>query len=300
MKIDLQHCTALSRLNAVNWRELNKRVDKVNVVISGIPTTNLEGTNKPVHAAARFVCDSVGPREYGSTAQCLPPWRVRLSNKLSVFWRELSQLVALGGILFLNERTVAHLTRKFNLAEVDVNTVIEVLKQKVTAFARRICRYDNRTLQYRQKQLFRMDAKKVLYARVTDMDVPEPGAALDFWKALWEKPAIHNAAADWLRSIEAGLCSLTGQSNLRITLLHVQTSLNRMHIIGEPLEMILYICFGGKSCVQYILAYLINLQELLDGSIPEWLVMGRTTLIQKDNKRPVPSIYRPITCLPTI
>ena len=44
-----------------------------------------------------------------------------------------------------------------------------------------------------------------------------------------------------------------------------------------------------------------QLQEVLDGSISEWLVMGRIILIQKDKaKGPVPSNYRPITCLPTI
>ena len=193
----------------MNWRELNKLVDKVNVVISGIPTINLEGTSKLVYAVARFVCDSVGPRERGIAAQCVPPWRVRLSNKLSLFRRELSQLVALGEGRLLNERTVAYLTRKFDLAEVDVNIVIEVLKQKVTALAHRIRRYDKCALQYHQNQLFRMDPKKVLYPRATGMDFPEPGAALDFWKALWEKPTIHNGAADWLRSVKAGLCSLT-------------------------------------------------------------------------------------------
>ena len=63
------------------------------------------------------------------------------------------------------------------------------------------------------------------------MDVPEPGAALDFCKTLWEIPTVHNGAANWLRSIEAGLCFLTRQSYLCITLLHV-------------LEVILYICLG--------------------------------------------------------
>ena len=61
------------------------------------------------------------------------------------------------------------------------------------------------------------------------MDVPEPG--VDFCKTLWEIPTIHNGAANWLRSIEAGLRFLTRQSNLCITLLHV-------------LEAILYICLG--------------------------------------------------------
>ena len=124
---------------------------------------------------ARFVCDSVGPRERSSVAQGTPPWKVRLSNRLSVFRRELSQLVALREGRLLNERMVAFLTRKFNLIEVDVNTVIEVLKQKVTAVAHRIRRYDNRCLRYRQNQVFRMNPRQVLYPKATDMDVPEPG-----------------------------------------------------------------------------------------------------------------------------
>ena len=92
------------------------------------------------------------------------------------------------------------------------------------------------------------------------MNVPEPGAALVFWKTLWEKPTIHNGAADWLRSIEAELCSLTRQSNLRITPLHVQTSLNRMHNWKAPGSDFIH-SFCGKSCVQYILAYLINCKK---------------------------------------
>ena len=67
-----------------------------------------------------------------------------------LYFAELSQLVALREGRLLNERTVAFLTRKCNLIEVDVKTVIEVLKQKVTAVAHRIRRYDNRCLQYRQ------------------------------------------------------------------------------------------------------------------------------------------------------
>ena len=44
-----------------------------------------------------------------------------------------------------------------------------------------------------------------------------------------------------------------------------------------------------------------QLQEVLNGSIPEWLVMGGTTLIQKvKSKGPAPGNYRPITCLPIV
>ena len=43
-----------------------------------------------------------------------------------------------------------------------------------------------------------------------------------------------------------------------------------------------------------------TLQECLDkGDVPEWMVKGRTVLIQKDSaKGTVASNYRPIACLP--
>jgi len=49
----------------------------------------------------------------------------------------------------------------------------------------------------------------------------------------------------------------------------------------------------------------VQLQAVLDGrrggSVPDWLVCGCTTLVQKvKSKGPIPSNYHPITCLPTI
>ena len=85
----------------------------------------------------------------------------------------------------MNVKTVAYLTRKFELTEGDVNTLIEVLKQKVIAISHKIHRYDNHYLQYCQNQVFWIDSKQVLHPKATVTDVPEPVAPLEFWKALW-------------------------------------------------------------------------------------------------------------------
>ena len=60
------------------------------------------------------------------------------------------------------------------------------------------------------------------------MDVPEANEALEFWKALWEQSKAHNCDAEWIRSVEANLKPLTRQSELHITLVHVQSCLKRM------------------------------------------------------------------------
>ena len=111
---------------------------------------------------------------------------------------------------------------------------------------------------------------------------------------------MHNGDADWLRSVEAELHCLIGQPNLRITLIHVQDSLKRMHNWRAPGNDFIHSFWWKRLCAIHS-RLPDQLQAVLDGSIPEWLVMGRTTLIQKDKKKgPIPSNYRPITCLPTI
>jgi len=45
----------------------------VNNVLSGIPTTNLEDTNRLVYAAAKFICDNVSPKKFGDAALTTPP-----------------------------------------------------------------------------------------------------------------------------------------------------------------------------------------------------------------------------------
>jgi len=150
MTIDFQCRTTLPKLNSVNKKELNQLVGKVDGAISGISTTTLEETNRLVYGAAKFVCDAVGPKGFGSATRRTPPWKIRLSKKLLALRRQLSQLIALREGQLQNERTVSTLTKKFQLNETDLNMTIESLKQQVTAVAHKIRRYDNRCLQYHQ------------------------------------------------------------------------------------------------------------------------------------------------------
>ena len=117
-----------------------------------------------------------------------------------------------------NSSTINFLNRKFRLYEENIHTVIEVIKQKVTAISHRIKRYDRHFLQYRQNQMFLTNPKKVFEKREFSADVPHPKSTLAFWKAVWEKPAVHNNEAEWLGIIYC------------INLLHPQDDL--VHCIG--------------------------------------------------------------------
>ena len=225
MVIDFESRTRLPKLNTVNRMKLSQLVEEVNDVLSGIPTSSLEDTNRLVYAAAKFICESVGPKKYSSAVQTTPPWKIRLSKKLSLLRKQLSQLVALSEGHLHNQRTISVLSRKFGITETNIGIEIEVLRQKVTAIAHKIRRYDNRNLQYHQNQLFRTNPKQVFNSRTADTDVPESDEALGFWKALWEKNNVHNGNAEWIHTVATELHSLTRQSNLHISLVNVQNSL---------------------------------------------------------------------------
>ena len=300
MCIGIEQRTILPKLDSMNLKELQLQIDRVNDVIAGIPTDSLEVTAALVYAAAKFVCEAMEPKPCSTSDRQCSPWKMQLLRKLSKLRKELSQAVALSEGRLRKRTTVELLWRKFNFDEVDMYTVIEILKQKVTADAHKIHRYDNRILQLYQNRLFWINPKHVFQNNVSDMDVPEANSALDFWKVLWERNVVHNCSAEWMDVIESELCSLQQQANLTISMEHVQSSLKHMCNWKAPSVDLIHAFWWKKfSAIHERLPD--QLQKVLEGSVPNWMVTGRTTLIQKVKSRgSIPSNFRPITCLPII
>ena len=68
--------------------------------------------------------------------------------------------------------------------------------------------------------VFQIDPKQVFHPKAIVMGVPEPVAALEFWKALGEKTTAHNGDAGWLKFVDTELHFLIRQPNLRINMMH--------------------------------------------------------------------------------
>ena len=195
----------------------------VNDVLSGIHTSSLEDTNRLVYAAAKFICGSVCSKKTWQYCTYHSTLEDSLVKKLSLLCKQLSYLVALSEGQLHNQKTIATLSRKFRITETDME--IEVLRQKFTAVAHKICRYDNHNSQYSQNQLFCINPKQVFNPRTTDTDVLDSAEALEFWKELQEKNTMHNGNAEWVNTVATKLSSLTRQSNLHILVADIQKSL---------------------------------------------------------------------------
>ena len=300
MNISIGDRIMLPKLNAINKKDLQRCIGEVNEVIAEIGTDTLEATNSLVYAAAKYICEFFGLLPYRETRHQCPAWKLRLSKKLDTTRKELSQLVAISENRLQNHSTINFLNKKYRLYEENIHTVIEVMKQKVTAISHRIRRYECRFVQYRQNRLFATNPKKVFEKSESSTDVPDPKLTLEFWKSLWERTAVHKSDAEWLGTIADEVNLVQPQANLEISLEHVKLALKKMKNWKAPgCDLIQTFWWKKLNAVHERLP--VQLQAVLGGCVPDWLVCGCTTLIQKaKSKGPIPSNYRPITCLPTI
>ena len=81
-------------------------------------------------------------------------WKRRLQNKIKKLKKDLSQLEASKDKGIGNFRYCERLERKYSIRAKRLNVVIEELKQRITAIAAKVRRYQGRVDSYRQNIVF--------------------------------------------------------------------------------------------------------------------------------------------------
>ena len=81
-------------------------------------------------------------------------WKRRLQNKIKELRKDLSQLEASKDKDISNFRHWERLERKYSIRVKRLNAVIEELKQKITAIAAKVRRYQGRVDSFRENRLF--------------------------------------------------------------------------------------------------------------------------------------------------
>ena len=127
-----------------------------------------------------------------------------------------------------------------------------------------------------------------------------------FWAKIWE-PKKHNENAEWINNIKRELDGL--EMEIHVNLLNglemeihvnlLKTTLKRISNWKAPGHDGTY-GFWFKKCTSIHGRLALEMKKCLqDAYVPEWMIKGKTTLIQKDtSKGTSPNNYRPITCLP--
>ena len=129
--------------------------------------------------------------------------------------------------------------------------------------------------------------------------MPDPTEVTTFWRKIWSEEVSHNEQASWLEEVEQEFSSIKVQEDINITVEDIRTVVSKMaNWKAAGPDLVQGYWFKKLSGLHPRLQ--LYLQDCVrQGNVPEWMVRGRTVLIQKDpTKGTQTSNYRLITCLP--
>ena len=232
-------------------------------------------------------------------------WKRRLQNKIKELRKDLSQLEASKDKDISNFRYWERFEGKYSIRVKRLNVIIEELKQRITAIAAKVRRYQGRVDSYRQNRLFGNNQRQ-FYRELDqekergDDDEPVAEESKQFWGNRWSQSTDHKKDAKWLQDLQSDV-NVKKQEKIAINTGTLKKILGRMpnwKSLGPDLVQ----GFWLKNFSSLHERVRLQLKECLDSRfVPSWLTRGRTSLLQKDkSKGNVASNYRPITCLPLV
>ena len=137
-----------------------------------------------------------------------PMWSRRLQNKIKELRKDLRQLEGSKDKDISNFRHWERLERKYSIRVKRFNVVIEELKQRITATAAKVRRYQGRVDSYRQNRLFENNQRQ--FYRELDQeeercgdDQPVAEETKQFWGNRWSQSADHQKDAKWIQDFRS-------------------------------------------------------------------------------------------------
>ena len=122
--------------------------------MSNFKTHSITKTNELFYAGAFVVTNRLGVKIDKVAEKKEPMWKRRLQNKIKELRKDLSQLEVSKDKGISNFRHWERLERKYNILVKGLNVVVEELKERITAIAAKVRRYQGRVDSYRQNRLF--------------------------------------------------------------------------------------------------------------------------------------------------
>ena len=193
----------LPALRNVPKKKLLEETAKVDKVLSKFKTHSITKTNELFCAGAVVVTNRLGMKINKVAGRKEPVWKRRLQNKIKELRKDLSQLEASKDKDISNFRHWERLERKYSIRVKRLNVVIEELKQRITAIAAKVRRYQGRVDSYRQNRLFENNQRQ-FYKELDqekercDDDKPVAEESKQFWGNIWCQYADDKKDAKWL------------------------------------------------------------------------------------------------------
>ena len=278
----------LPALRNVRKKKLLEETAKVDKVLSKFKTHSISNTNELFCGGTFVVINTLGVKIDNKAGRKEPMWKRRFQNKIKELRKDLSQLEALKDKGISNLRHWERLERKYSVRVKRLSVVIEELKQRITAIAEKVRRYQARVDSYRQSRLFENNQRQ-FYRELDqeeercDDDQPVAEESKQFCGNIWNQSADHNKVTKWLQDLRSEV-NVKKQEKIDITTGSLKKIAGRMPNWKSRCPDLVH-GFWLKNLSSLHERVRLQLKECLDsGFVPSWLTRGRTSLLQKDKE----------------
>ena len=273
-----------------------------NVIAIGIP--DVTKANRLLYAGSFVVCERLGllkGKRKGLKSR-KPWWQRRLEKSIAQWRKDLGRISEIKNGKVLKTKFMQQLERRYQLSERGTRTVTVFLETKIKAASTKIKFFLERNLTKRHNTLYKNNQSylyKELSGNNSPNKPPNKDEAKEFWSNIWSVEGSFRENAGWLEDVSTSFRDVERQLDIDITASDVKKGISRMANWKAPgPDGVRGFWFKKFTSLHpYITDALDNC--LWDGTVPNWMVKGRTVLIQKDPaKGTVAGNYRPIACLP--
>ena len=297
-------------LKTVDKKQLKEKVLQIkglmhNIIKDGMSITEV---NRVLLVGGFLVAEGLGKVSKAegkkNKTKGKPYWMRRVEKNISEWRKDLGRVEELRRGTVLKQGVMSRLNNKYDLAEKGCLSVTTLLKNKIQAGSVKIKYFTDKTLQHRQNTLF-VNNQSQVYKELsgkTNKDNPPPDAdgATKFWSNIWSKGFEHNKEATWLGEVKEEWNGQVNQmEDIEVTLEDVVRRIKGMSSWKAPgPDGVQGYWFKAFDCLHKPIASALQ-KSVVEGNVPNWMVTGKTALIQKDPAKGTDvSNYRPIACLP--
>ena len=282
--------------------KIKEGVIKMNKVLEHVKIAGFTHCRNAIQEAMKIVGEEVGMKKSNAKKKKEPFWKRRILTDISRLRKDLSRIEAWFAGRWKKDKKKEKdwLDRKYGIRRKGFTLVMEELKQRITAKATEIKRYDNRIKQFQDNRNFETNQGRFfrnLEGKEERTKPPNAEDATAFWKGIWSTKVEHKRDAEWIDKAKEKMPS-EKQNTVKITKDDVKIKLKSMPDWKEAgPDKIQGFCLKSFTAVHEVLATVLN--ECVEvGDVPGWLVERRTILVMKDSKKGTEvGNYRPIACL---
>lgn len=295
-------------LRAVERKKVMAEVELVDGVMHNLLRQGMDCTevNRLLYAGGAVVALRLGLKLGAGKKKAAkkPWWQRRIESSIEMWRGHLSQVEEVRRGNKVGEKVRAELERKYQLTERGTVSVSAFLKNKIQAGSTKIRWHEDKKGARRQNNLFRNNQKQLFKELSGDTngktnEVPDATESRKFWEGIWSTEVRHDDGVSWLGDVREQMKAVKQMDDVVVEVEGVKRGIGRMSNWKAPgPDMVRGFWFKKLTSLHLVLTD--ALKECVQrGEVPEWMVKGRTVLIQKDpTQGRSASNYRPIACLP--